>query len=150
MGTKKNITIYDAINFLAWIDYENGFWATTKLPIKMQWNMKKNITSLQKIRGDYDEFYKKIQEKYSTDEYSEDKEQDGKTVRIVKDEFIADFNREMNELLAIENEVEIIQFGIEDFGEINIQKADMDMLSFFIKDEEETQKLEKVEGEVVE
>ena len=147
---KKTITNFDIVNYLAWINFEEGFWATEKLPIKLQWNMKKNIITLQKIKEDYDEFYKKIQEKYSTDEFSEEKEQDGQVVRIVKDEFIPEFNNEINDLLLIENEVEIIQFDIEDFGNIDIQKPDMDMLSLFIKDDEDAQKFEKVDGEVVE
>lgn len=148
---KKTITNFDAVNYLAWIEHENSFWATAKLPIKLQWNMKKNISTLRNIKNSYDEFYNKIQEKYSVDEYSEEKEQNGQTVRVVKSEHINDFNKELNDLLVIDNKIDLIQFDIDDFGNIDLDKNEMDMLSFFIKDDdEETKKLEKVDGEVVE
>lgn len=144
----KTITNYDVLNIIAWTDVENGFWETTKLPIKLQWDMKKNTDVLNKIKVSFEDFQKKIQEKYSNDKYSEDKEQDGQVIRVVKDEYIEEYNKEMTGLLLAENEVEIIVFNLEDFGDIELEKRDMDMLSFFINDCDEN--IEQVDAEVVE
>lgn len=149
----KTLSNYDVLNILAWTEVENGFWATTKLPIKLQWDMKKNTDVLNRIKTSFEEFQKKIQEKYSDDKYSEDKEQDGQVVRVVKDKYIEEYNKEITELLFAENEVEIIKFDIEDFGDISLEKRDMDMLSFFIdipnEDSDNNVEAEKVDGEVV-
>ena len=56
---------------------------------------------------------------------------------MVKEEFILEFNKEINDILATDNEVKIRKFNIEDFGSVDIDKKDMDVLSFFIEEETE-------------
>lgn len=137
MGKTITLKTFDALNILFWVESEEGFWNTTKLPIKLQWDMKKNIDVLSEIRNTYNEFYGKIQQKYSDDKYSKEiTMENGQVDRIVKDEFITEFNKELNDILATDNEVKIRQFNIEDFGSVDIDKKDMDMLSFFISEEE--------------
>ena len=137
MGKTITLKTFDALNILFWVESEEGFWNTTKLPIKLQWDMKKNIDVLSEIRNTYNEFYGKIQQKYSDDKYSKEITMENCQVdRIVKDEFITEFNKELNDILATDNEVKIRQFNIEDFGSVDIDKKDMDMLSFFISEEE--------------
>lgn len=133
MGKTITLKTFDALNILFWIESEDSFWNNTKLPIKLQWDMKKNIDVLSEIRNTYNEFYGKIQQKYSDDKYSKEiTMENGQVDRIVKDEFITEFNKELNDILATDNEVKIRQFNIEDFGSVDIDKKDMDMLSFFI------------------
>lgn len=99
--------------------------------------MKKNIDVFSEIRNTYNEFYGKVQQKYSDDKYSEEiTTKDGHVDRMVKEGFVAEFNKELNDILATDNEVKIRQFNIEDFGSVDIDKKDMDMLSFFINEEE--------------
>ena len=139
MGKTITLKTFDALNILFWVESEDGFWNNTKLPIKLQWDMKKNIDKFSEIRNTYNEFYSKVQQKYSDDKYSEEiTTEDGHVDRVVKEEFIAEFNKELNDILATDNEVKIRQFNIEDFGSVDIDKKDMDMLSFFISEEEES------------
>ena len=142
---EKTITLktFDALNILFWIESEDSFWNTTKLPIKLQWDMKKNIDAFSEIRNTYNDFYRKVQQKYSDDKYSEEvTAEDGHVDRMVKEEFVVEFNKELNDILATDNEVKIKQFNIEDFGSVDIQKRDMDMLSFFIIEEDESGEVE--------
>ena len=137
MGKTITLKTFDALNILFWIESEDSFWNNTKLPIKLQWDMKKNINAFSEIRNTYNEFYSKVQQKYSDDKYSEEiTTEDGHVDRMVKEEFIVEFNKELNDILATDNEVKIRQFNIEDFGSVDIDKKDMDMLSFFISEEE--------------
>lgn len=137
MGKTIIIKTFDALNLLYWIESEDSFWNNTKLPIKLQWDMKKNIDAFSEIRNTYNDFYRKVQQKYSDNKYSEEvTTENGQVDRMVKEEFISEYNKELNDILATDNEVKIRQFNIEDFGSVDIQKKDMDMLSFFISEEE--------------
>lgn len=130
----KNIKTYEALNILGWIESENGVFINTKLPIKVQWGMKKNIDTLLDIRKTYSDFYEKIQQKYADDEYSSDVEENGEIKRIVKEEYLKDFNKELMDIVNTETEVKIVQFDIDEFGDIEIDAKDMSVLSFFIID----------------
>ena len=137
MGKTITLKTFDALNILFWVESEDSFWNNTKLPIKLQWDMKKNIDAFSEIRNTYNDFYRKVQQKYSDDKYSEEvTTENGQVDRMVKEEFISEYNKELNDILATDNEVKIRQFNIEDFGSVDIDKKDMDMLSFFISEEE--------------
>ena len=143
MGKTITLKTFDALNLLYWIESEDSFWNNTKLPIKLQWDMKKNIDAFSEIRNTYNDFYRKVQQKYSDDKYSEEvTTEDGRVDRTVKEEFISEFNKEINDILATDNEVKIKKFNIEDFGSVDIDKKDMDMLSFFINEEDESGEVE--------
>ena len=143
MGKTITLKTFDALNLLYWIESEDSFWNNTKLPIKLQWDMKKNIDAFSEIRNTYNDFYRKVQQKYSDDKYSEEvTTEDGRVDRTVKEEFISEFNKEINDILATDNEVKIRKFNIEDFGGVDINKKDMDMLSFFINEEDESGEVE--------
>ena len=143
MGKTITLKTFDALNILFWVESEDSFWNNTKLPIKLQWDMKKNIDAFSEIRNTYNDFYRKVQQKYSDDKYSEEvTTEDGRVDRTVKEEFISEFNKEINDILATDNEVKIKKFNIEDFGSVDIDKKDMDMLSFFINEEDESGEVE--------
>lgn len=133
----KTILTIDALNILAWIENPDGIMAKIKLPIKVMWSFKDNIKVLSDIRDKFNEFNAEIEQKYSDDEYSFDcTEKDETVVRRVKDEFIKEFNKEKYDLLTSENKVSINLFDIEDFGDIDVDVQDMNILSLFILDEE--------------
>ena len=46
MGKTITLKTFDALNLLYWVESEAGFWNNTKLPIKLQWDMKKNTDVL--------------------------------------------------------------------------------------------------------
>ena len=137
MGKTITLKTFDALNILFWVESEDSFWNNTKLPIKLQWDMKKNIDAFSEIRNTYNDFYRKVQQKYSDDKYSEEvTTENGQVDRMVKEEFISEYNKELNDILSTDNEIKSRQFNIKDFGSVDIQKKDMDMLSFFISEEE--------------
>ena len=140
METKTVLTI-DALSILSWAEDENGYIAKAKLPIKMMWGLKEDISRLDEIRQRYNEFDKEINDRYMSDEFSfDDVETDENgnenTVRRVKDEYLDQFNSEKRELLFTENEIEINVCDIEDFGDVEISIQDLNMLNFFIASED--------------
>jgi hypothetical protein len=143
----KNYKTIECLNILSWIESENGFFAKEKLSIRIQWEMKKNLKAFSEVRTNYEEFNKKIQEKYSDDKYSENvTDEDGNTNRVVKKEYLEEFNKERNEIFMTDNDIELHQFSIEDFGDVNISIQDMEFLSIFIIDEDDEEKADE-EGE---
>ena len=140
METKTVLTV-DALSILSWAESETGYIANAKLPIKMMWGLKEDISRLDEIRQRYNEFDKEINDRYMSDEFSfddieTDENGNENTVRRVKDEYLDQFNSEKRELLFTENEIEINVFGIEDFGDIEIGIQDLNMLNFFIASED--------------
>ena len=108
MGKTITLKTFDALNILFWIESEDSFWNNTKLPIKLQWDMKKNIDAFSEIRNTYNDFYRKVQQKYSDDKYSKEvTTENGQVDRMVKEEFISEYNKELNDILSTDNEVKI-------------------------------------------
>lgn len=139
---EKTLLTIEALNLLGWAEQENGFIATVKLPMKLMWNLKDNISALIEIREKFNDFNKKIEEKYGDDAHSFDAEEidnNGQTqkMRRVKDEYLEEFNKERNEIFTTENKIKVKVFDIEDFGDIEVGVQDMSMLSFFIADDSE-------------
>lgn len=145
----KHLYTIEILSILDWMEKEDGFILTTKLPIKIQWGMNKNLSTLRAVRDTYNEFNTKVENNYLDDEHSEDSvNEDNQTIRVVKEKYLNEFAKEKNEILMTENDIDIRQFSIEDFGDADIDLADMSMLSFFIYDEQ-TKDTETVEGEIV-
>lgn len=137
----KTVLTIDALSILSWAEDGNGYIANAKLPIKMMWGLKEDISLLDGIRQRYNEFDKEINDRYMSDEFSfDDVETDENgnenTVRRVKDEYLDQFNSEKRELLFTENEIGTNVFDIEDFGDIEIGIQDLNMLNFFIASED--------------
>lgn len=145
----KHFLTIDVLNILNWMEKKDGFILTAKLPIKIQWEMNKNLIALNEIRNTYNDFNQKLEQEYSDDEHAEDSiNKNGESIREVKEKYREEFIKAKNEILATENDVNIRQFNIKDFGDINIDLPDMAMLSIFIIDEEKN-KDENIESEVV-
>lgn len=144
---EKTLLTIEALNLLGWAQQENGFITTVKLPMKLMWNLQDDLKALIEIKEKFNEFNKKIEEKYGDDEHSFDAEEideNGQTqkMRRVKDEYLQEFNKERNEIFTQENKIKVKVFDIEDFGDIEVSVQDMGMLSFFIDDEEEKETVE--------
>jgi hypothetical protein len=145
----KNIVTFEVLNIINWMESENGFLIKNELPIKVQWGMRNNLKAFDEVRMKYNEFVDKLHRKYSDDKYSEiSTSENGQEIRVVKAEYIADYNKEMDEIYATENEIKLEQFSLEDFGDADITLRDMDILSIFIKNNDENE--DKTEKENVE
>lgn len=148
--TKKTLLTIEALNIVGWLTQDNSIIASSTLPIKVMWDMRKNVMALEQIREQYNKMLEEVRNKYMADEYStEGTDEDGQKVRIIKDEYKAEWDKAVNELLGTENEIEIKVFDIEDFGDIEVSINDLNMLSFFFDEEDEDEAPDTVEGEVV-
>lgn len=134
--TKTLLTI-EAINIVGYLTQENSIITSSTLPIKVMWDMRKNIMELDKIREHYNKMLEEVRGRYMSDVYSTEEEENGQTVRKIKEEYKEEWDKAVNELLSTENEVEIKVFNIEDFGDIEVSINDLNVLSFFFGEEKE-------------
>lgn len=158
MNTKtiiiNNLT---AVNETAW--YKDASSRLEILPVKIRWQLKKNMNTLNKLANEFEEFKISLEEelrnKYVSDEYSYDAE-NGE--RKVKEEYleeyraaVADINQKLYEVLSEEEEITLNVIDMDALMETlpddaPLNDSDFDMLSLF--DIEAT--IEKVDGEIVE
>ena len=150
----KNIPMIAAVNEVAWYGQEKD--SLSALSVKARWNLKKNMKELDSLASQFYEFKQNIEEeiraKYTTEEKSVETEIDegnGNKVpgRKVKDEFIEDYkkdiedmNQKINELLYEEEEIDLYVIDMDAEVErmsddAELSNAAMDMLSLF-EDEE--------------
>lgn len=130
-------------NELAALKEKNESVQELKLPAAVAWKRRVNMDKLIKAKNLIDEALREINEKYSSDEYSEEKEithidENGKetvkTERLVKSEFIAEFKKEQNDILDQETDVDVKKVKIEDIDGVSLSDDDMDTLSFMIEE----------------
>lgn len=158
MNTKtiiiNNLT---AVNETAW--YKDASSRLEILPVKIRWQLKKNMNALNKLTNEFEEFKISLEEelrnKYVSDEYSYDAE-NGE--RKVKEEYleeyraaVTDINQKLYEVLSEEEEITLNVIDMDALMEAlpddaPLNDSDFDMLSLF--DIETT--IEKVDGEIVE
>lgn len=152
----KTIPMIAAINETAWYMQEKE--TLGALSVKARWNLKKNIKELDVLASQFQEFKNGLEEelraKYITDEKSTETEVDdgaGNKVpgRKVKDEFIKDYQNDVNEMNIKINELlyeeeEVNLYTIDMDAEIErmsddaeLSDAAMDMLSLFEPESEE-------------
>lgn len=155
----KTITINNltAVNETAW--YKDASSRLAILPVKIRWQLKKNMNTLNKLANEFEEFKISLEEelrnKYVSDEYSYDAE-NGE--RKVKEEYleeyraaVTDINQKLYEVLSEEEEITLNVIDMDALMEAlpddaPLNDSDFDMLSLF--DIETT--IEKVDGEIVE
>lgn len=125
----KTFTTLEILNICAW--YKQLRDKDTKplniLPLKVQWTLKKNISALTPISDNFIEFQTSAEEglksKYIGDDKSfDDTDENGNQVRKVKDEFLPEFQNEVNELnqkiqeiLDETNEIELTPINVDAF-----------------------------------
>lgn len=153
----KNILVFDIISQTKWYEREKN--NLNSLSVKTRWNLKKNIKEIQKISSSFYEFKDSLQnqlkEKYSSDERSieEQIDQNGQKtlVRKIKDEYLKEYQKQVNEMNAkldqlLKEREEILIYPINMDEEIENMAADanlsdesMQMLMFYMNDEEDAE-----------
>jgi hypothetical protein len=165
----KTFKVYEIVALVNW--YE-GFYKSKlrELPIKTQWLLDKNIKTMVADAKDFMTFregiMKNIQEKYFTDEKTEDfeseqKDENGNIVRDengkvvmqkmkkVKDEFLKEYQKELeginNELESVASEEKEYAISLIDIDGLieglpddsNIDIDDLNMIAAFNKEDDE-------------
>lgn len=109
--------------------------AQKQLPIKASYAIAKNLAKLEAELKTYNTEREKLIEKYSK------KDEKGKTIigennQVgIQGEHLADWNKDIQELLAIENEVDIHKFSIEALSGYAMTPAELMILDYMIIDE---------------
>lgn len=125
----SNEKIVNTINVL-------GNLNNAQLPIKVAYAVSKNINKIESELKAYNTEKAKLIDKYS------EKDEEGKVISneqghvTIKNEHIEDWNRDINELLSIENEVDIHKIQLNDLlnANYNISPAELSMIDFMIND----------------
>lgn len=125
----SNERIVNTINVLG--DLNNA-----KLPVKVAYAITKNINKIDIELKSYNEEKTKLINKYA------EKDQEGKLKAdedgnvVLKEEHIEDWNRDIKELLSIENEVDIHMIQLDDLLNSNydISPAELAAIDFMISE----------------
>ena len=150
----KTIPMIAAVNEVAWYVQEKD--TLSVLSVKARWNLKKNMKELDNIASQFHEFKTNLEEelraKYTTDEKSNETAlEDGNIGRKVKDAYLEDsqkdveeMNAKVSELLYEDEEVNLYVIDMDEEVERMADDADlsdaaMDMLSLFEDIEGETE-----------
>lgn len=162
----KIFTTIDIVTICAWYKAcrEKEEQPLNNLPLKIQWILKKNITTLQPIAENFlsfrDENEKNVQMKYADDEHSyEDVDENNQAVRKIRDEYQEQFqndlneiNNKLNEIAMEQNEVEIEFLNIESLIEelpehSTLTIDDLEILNFMDNSTEKQNQIEVIEEE---
>lgn len=125
----SNEKIVNTINVLG--DLNNA-----KLPVKVAYAITKNINKINSELKAYNEEKAKLINKYA------EKDKEGKLKAdeygnvTLKEEYIQDWNRDIAELLDIENEIDIHMIQLDDLlnSNYNISPAELAAIDFMIND----------------
>jgi len=127
----KNIEILNAIQSI-------GALADLDLSITTSWNITKNTKKLESLFKTYAEYEGKIIEKYAIKDENNQVKIDKDNQYKIAPKFINIFNKERNELLNCENEVDISMIKVSDLideeNKNKIKPAILISLYFMIED----------------
>ena len=167
---KKTVINIAAVNVISWYNNEDTQAKLKKLPLKMQWNIRKNMKALEPLAKEFGDFRDELIQKRNAEWFVED---NGKCEKVmqpdengqeqemlkIKDEFIEDFqayendlNQQLVEIMNEGNEVDFVPIDLEAFvdmadaADAGVDMDDVDVISIFEPVEEEVE-VEIVEGE---
>lgn len=125
----SNERIVNTINVLGELN-------NAKLPVKVAYAITKNINKINTELKAYNEEKAKLIDKYA------EKDKEGKLKAdeygnvTLKEDYIQDWNRDIAELLSIENEIDIHMIQLDDLlnSNYNISPAELSVIDFMIND----------------
>lgn len=125
----SNEVLINSINVLSKLN-------NMELNIKVSYAIAKNIDKLEKELKVYNDQKKKLIEKYSVkDEAGNVKVNEDGTINIQEDK-VGEWNVNINELIALENEVDIHQINVEDLFkcDCNITPGELNLINYMIEE----------------
>ena len=107
-----------------------------KLPVKVAYAITKNINKINSELKAYNKEKAKLIDKYGEKDKEGKLKVDKKGNIPLKEEHIEDWNRDIAELLSIENEIDIHMINLDDLlnSNCNISPAGLVAIDFMIKD----------------
>ena len=127
--TLSNERIVNTINVLGELN-------NAKLPVKVAYAITKNINKINTELKAYNEEKAKLIDKYAEKDEEGKLKVDENGIIPLKEEHIEDYNRDIKELLSIENEIDIHMINLDDLlnSNYNISPADLSAIDFMIND----------------
>lgn len=125
----SNERIVNTINALAKLN-------NAQLPIKVAYAISKNINKIESELKVYNAERAKLVNKYGEKD-KEGKLKVGENGNVpLKEEYIEDYNRDIKELLSIENEIDIHMIQLDDLlnSDYNVSPAELAAIDFMIKE----------------
>jgi hypothetical protein len=105
-----------------------------QLPVKVSYAIAKNIAKIEAELNVYNKEREKLIEKYAVkDEQSKTIVDENNQISI-KEEHIKDWNRDIKELLSIENEVDIHKFSIDALEGYSMTPAELMIIDYMIEE----------------
>ena len=101
-------------------------------PLSFLWKLNKNLTKLEDNYNVLLSLTDKIKKKYANEKYAE--QVDGEDSWQVKQEFLSDFQDEMNKCYEIEEEYDIDSIKIDEIKEYKMTLPEFNSISFMIED----------------
>ena len=101
-------------------------------PLSFLWKLNKNLTKLEDNYNVLLSLTDKIKKKYANEKYAE--KVDGEDSWQVKQEFLSDFQDEMNKCYEIEEEYDIDSIKIDEIKEYKMTLPEFNSISFMIED----------------
>ena len=107
-----------------------------KLPVKVAYAITKNINKINSELNAYNKEKAKLIDKYGEKDKEGKLKVDKKGNIPLKEEHIEDWNRDIKELLSIENEIDIHMINLDELlnSNCNISPAGLVAIDFMIKD----------------
>ena len=121
------LTNNEIYNYATGLIAEFGPDCNIKLPVKINFFLQKNIKLLTEMAQDIDNSRMEIARQYGV-------LNENGTSYIVPDNKMEEACRELNELFALTQEVNIRTFNIDDFNNIELSYKQMNALMFMIED----------------
>ena len=100
-------------------------------PLSFLWKLNKNLTKLEANYNVLLSLTDKIKKKYANEKYAEQVDEDSWQV---KQEFLSDFQDEMNKCYEIEEEYDIDSIKIDEIKEYKMTLPEFNSISFMIED----------------
>ena len=108
--------------------------AQKELPIKASYAISKNLAKLEAELKIYNSERQKLIEKYSIkDENGKTMVDDNNQIKL-QPELLTDWNKDIKELLAIENDTEIHKFSIEALNGFSMSPSDLMLIDYMIEE----------------
>ena len=108
-----------------------------RLPISALWVMETNLDKMRDIARKIAKERERIEIPFSDDEHSSLVEEEGQTVRKIKDEYVEDFQKQITELLNIQNEIEIGLVDVNILERFSVTPRDFRSIKFMLTNPKE-------------
>lgn len=104
-----------------------------ELPIRASYALMKNKNKVNSVLKNFDEISKKLTDKYVKRDENGNPLKDKKG--LPKSDNQEQWNKDFEELLDIENEIDVHQISISDLQGVNLSVGQLEAINFMIKEE---------------